>query len=130
MIGKALIEQTGFRLMEKAGIGDLTRRFVLVVLRNQRGFALKGMARAYLAELARRRGEVTAQVKSAQALSQDQVATLTETLRQAVGSKVRVETEVDPALIGGLVVKVGSRMIDSSIKSKLDKLQLAMKGTA
>lgn len=115
-------------LMEKAGIGELTRRFVLVVANNHRLFALPAMIDGYLAELARRRGEITAQVTSARSLSDSQQAALLDALRSAVGSKVQLDLKVDPALIGGLVVKVGSRMIDSSLRSKLQRLQLAMKG--
>jgi len=115
-------------LVERAGVGELTRRFVLVVAENRRLFALKAMIDGYLSELARRRGEITAEVTSARSLSDDQQAALLETLRGAVGSKVQLDLKVDPALIGGLVVKVGSRMIDSSLRSKLQRLQLAMKG--
>ncbi|GAB4237602.1 MAG: F0F1 ATP synthase subunit delta [Kiloniellaceae bacterium] len=115
-------------LMEKAGIGDLTRRFVLVVADNHRLFALPAMIEAYLAELAQRRGEITAEVTAARSLSDSQQAALLEALRSAVGSKVQLDLKVDPALIGGLVVKVGSRMVDSSLRSKLQRLQLAMKG--
>ena len=122
--------QTGamMAVLEKAGVGDLTRRFVGVVGRNRRLFALGGMIDAYLTMLARRRGEETAYVSSAAALSDKQLARLAESLRKAVGSKVRVETAVDPSLIGGLVVRVGSRMIDSSVRTKLQRMQLAMKG--
>ena len=115
-------------VLEKAGVGDLTRRFVGVVGRNRRLFAMGAMIDAFLAMLARRRGEETAYVSSAAALSDGQLERLAETLRKAVGSKVRVETEVDPALIGGLVVRVGSRMVDSSVRTKLQRMQLAMKG--
>jgi F-type H+-transporting ATPase subunit delta len=115
-------------LMDKAGIGPITRNFVLVVARNHRLFALSAMIDAYLAELAHRRGEITAQVTSARKLSDAQQAALLETLRASVGAKVQLALKVDPALIGGLVVKVGSRMIDSSLRSKLQRLQLAMKG--
>lgn len=115
-------------LMDKAGIGDIARNFVLVVARNHRLFALSAMIDAYLAELARRRGEITAEVTSARTLSDSQQAALLETLRASVGNKVQLDLKVDPALIGGLVVKVGSRMIDSSLRSKLQRLQLAMKG--
>ena len=115
-------------VMEKAGIGQLTQRFVLVVARNHRLFALPAMIEGYLAELARRRGEITAKVTSARSLSDAQQAALLETLRGSVGTKVQLDLTVDPALIGGLVVKVGSRMIDSSLRSKLQRLQLAMKG--
>jgi F-type H+-transporting ATPase subunit delta len=115
-------------LMDKAAIGDLTQRFVLVVARNHRLFALPAMIEAYLSELARRRGEITAEVTSARSLSDAQQSALLEALRSAVGGKVQLDLKVDPALIGGLVVKVGSRMIDSSLRSKLQRLQLAMKG--
>lgn len=115
-------------LMDKVETGDLTRRFVLVVAENHRLFALAGMIEAYLAELARRRGEITAEVTAARSLSDGQQAALLEALRSAVGSKVQLDLKVDPALIGGLIVKVGSRMIDSSLRSKLQRLQLAMKG--
>jgi F-type H+-transporting ATPase subunit delta len=115
-------------LMEKAETGELTRRFVLVVADNHRLFALPAMIEAYLSELAQRRGEITAEVTAARNLSDAQQAALLEALRTTVGSKVQVDLKVDPALIGGLVVKVGSRMIDSSLRSKLQRLQLAMKG--
>ena len=115
-------------IMEKAGIGALTNRFVLVVANNHRLFALPAMIEAYLAELAHRRGEITAEVTAARSLSDAQQAALLETLRGTVGGKVQLDLKVDPALIGGLVVKVGSRMIDSSLRSKLKRLQLAMKG--
>ncbi len=116
-------------ILEQAGVGELTRRFVLLVARNRRLFALDRMIAAYLAELARRRGEITARVTSATELDDEQQRALVETLRKEVGAKVQVELKVDPSLIGGLIVRVGSRMIDKSIRSKLQRLQLAMKGT-
>lgn len=115
-------------LMDKAGTSQLTQRFVLVVARNHRLFALPAMIDGYLSELARRRGEITAQVTSARSLSDGQQNALLDALRTAVGGKIQLDLKVDPALIGGLVVKVGSRMIDSSLRSKLQRLQLAMKG--
>lgn len=115
-------------LLEKAGVGELTRRFVAVVADNHRLFALSAMIESYLSELARRRGEITAEITSARALSDAQQAALLNTLRSAEGDKVQLDLKVDPTLIGGLVVKVGSRMIDSSLRSKLQRLQLAMKG--
>ena len=115
-------------VLQQAGLGDLLRRFVALVAENRRLFALTDMIDAYLAELARRRGEVTATVTSATALSEAQTASVTDALKRAVGGKVAVELRTDPSLIGGLVVKVGSRMIDSSLKSKLQRLQLVMKG--
>ncbi len=117
-------------VLDKAGISDLTRRFVLVVSGNRRLFALPAIIDAYLHELARRRGEVTAQVTAARALTQEQETALAAALKKMVGGKVEVDLQVDPELIGGLVVRVGSRMIDSSLRTKLEKLQFAMKGIA
>ena len=115
-------------ILDKASAGDLTRRFVMVVAHNRRLFALPRMIDAFLAELAHRRGEVTAQVVAAQDLSESQKDALLSALRQAIGSKVKMDLKIDPGLIGGLVVKVGSRMIDTSLRSKLQRLELAMKG--
>ena len=115
-------------ILEKAGAGELTRRFVMVVAHNRRLFALPRMIDAFLAELARRRGEVTAQVTAAHDLSDNQKDALLAALRQAIGSKVQMDLRIDKGLIGGLVVKVGSRMIDTSLRSKLQRLELAMKG--
>lgn len=115
-------------VMEKVGVSDLTRRFVLVVAQNHRLFALVSIIDTYLAELARRRGEVTAHVTSARALSDQQRQSLTDALKSTVGANVQVDVEVDQSLIGGLIVRVGSRMIDSSLRTKLQRLQLAMKG--
>lgn len=111
-----------------AGIGDLGKRFVALVASNRRLFALPDMIDAFLAELARRRGEIRAQVTAAQPLNDQQQAAIAEAIRRAVGGKVSIDLNVDPGLIGGLIVKVGSRMVDSSLKSKLQRLQLAMKG--
>lgn len=115
-------------ILDRAGAGELCRRFVLVVAANRRLFALPQMIDAYLAELSRRRGEVTAHVVSARELSAAQQDALMTSLRQAVGSKVQIDLKVDGALLGGLVVRVGSRMIDTSLRSKLERLELAMKG--
>lgn len=115
-------------ILERAGVSDLTRRFVLVVANNRRLFALPKMIRAFLAELARRRGEVRAEVTAAAPLNEAQEKALLETLSKAVGGKVQLDLKTDPSLLGGLVVKVGSRMIDTSLKTKLQRLQFAMKG--
>lgn len=115
-------------ILEKGGADSLTRRFVGVVAENNRLFVLAEMITAYLAELSRRRGEITAEVTSARPLNDDQLQQLTESLRAKLGGKVAVEADVDPSLIGGLVVRVGSRMIDASLKTKLQRLQYAMKG--
>ena len=115
-------------ILVQGGANELTRRFVGVAAENSRLFALAAMIEAYLDELARRRGEITAEVTSARALNDEQLQQLTESLRAKLGGKISVEPKVDPSLIGGLVVRVGSRMIDASLKTKLQRLQFAMKG--
>jgi len=115
-------------VLGQAGVAALTRKFVLVVAQNRRLFALRGMIEAFLAELARRRGEVTAKVTVARPLTAAQAQRLEETLRASVGGKVRIDTKIDESLIGGLIVQVGSRMVDGSLRTKLQKLQNAMKG--
>jgi F-type H+-transporting ATPase subunit delta len=115
---------------ERAGLSPLVRDFLAVVARNRRLFAVPAMIEAFLAKLAARRGEVTAEVLAAQPLSEPQLAALNEQLRRSIGSRVSVDVRVDPGLIGGLIIKIGSRMVDGSIKSKLQRLQLAMKSIA
>jgi F-type H+-transporting ATPase subunit delta len=115
-------------IAEGAGLTPLTRNFLGLVAQNRRLFAVPGMIDAFLARLASRRGEVTAEIVAAQALTPAQLDAVNEQLRKAMGSKVAVEVRVDPTLLGGLVVKVGSRMVDASLRSKLHRLQLAMKG--
>ena len=115
-------------VLQQAGTSDLVRKFVGLVARNRRLFALPQMIEEFLAELARRRGEMRAEVTAAKPLNEQQQASLAEAIRRSVGGKVAVDVKVDPALIGGLVVKVGSRMVDSSLRTKLQRLQLAMKG--
>lgn len=114
-------------ILDKGDIGDLTKGFVGLVSQNGRLFALSGIIRDFTALLASHRGEVTADVASAHPLNDAQMAELTKTLTAAVGREVRVQTSVDESLIGGLVVKVGSRMIDSSLRTKLQNMQVAMK---
>jgi len=115
-------------ILTRAGASDLTKRFVLVVAQNRRLFALPKMIRAFLAELARRRGEVRAEVTAAAPLNEAQEKALLDTLSKSVGGKIQLELKTDPSLLGGLVVRVGSRMIDTSLKTKLQRLQFAMKG--
>ena len=115
-------------LLKQAEVSALTRRFIGVVTDNRRLFALPVIIAAYLRLLAERRGEVTAAVTSAVKLNDAQAAALSETLRGAIGAKVSVELSVEPEILGGLVVRVGSRMFDSSLRTKLTRMQLAMKG--
>lgn len=115
-------------LAERAAFQPLVRNILGLMAKNCRLFVLPQVIEAYLTELAMRRGEVTAHVISAQALTDAQRSSLDERLRRAVGGKVAIELRVDPSLLGGLIVKLGSRMVDASLSSKLHRLQLAMKG--
>ena len=112
---------------ERAELSQLTRDFLAVAARNRRLFAVPAMIEAYLAKLAARRGEVTAEVTAAQPLTEAQSSALSDQLRRAVGSQVSVDLKIDPSLIGGMVVKIGSRMVDGSLRSKLQRLRLALR---
>ncbi len=114
-------------LLERAGIEGLTANFLNLVARNRRLFAVRGMIRAFRSLLARHRGEVSAQVASATELSAAQMTALRSALESAVGQDVQIESTVDASLLGGLVVKVGSRMIDNSLRTKLSNLRIAMR---
>jgi len=115
---------------EKAGLGPLTVNFLKLIARNRRLFALGDMIRNFRALAARHRGEVSADVISAHPLTDAQLAALKDALRtSARGKDVQISAKVDPNLLGGLIVKMGSRMIDSSLRTKLNNLKIAMKGT-
>ena len=114
-------------VMDEAKLSDLTKRFVGVVAGNRRLFALKGMIKQFQALLAQRRGELTAEVTSAQALTDSQRSAIEESLKKAMGTKVAVDAHVDEGLLGGLIVRVGSRMVDSSIRTKLQQLRLSLR---
>jgi F-type H+-transporting ATPase subunit delta len=111
----------------QAQLSKLTCDFLAIVARNRRLFAVPAMIEAYLEKLAERRGEVTAEVTAAQALSDTQQTALGDQLRRVVGSRVAVDVKVDPSLLGGMIVKIGSRMVDGSLKGQLQRLQLSMK---
>jgi len=115
-------------LLAAAGTGMTVRHFVAIVAQHRRLFLLVGMIDAFLATLAARRGELSAEVRSAAPLEAAQVEALKAQLAKAAGKAVNLVFRIDPALLGGLVVKLGSRMVDSSLRNKLQRLELAMKG--
>ncbi|MBC7954153.1 MAG: F0F1 ATP synthase subunit delta [Rhodospirillaceae bacterium] len=115
-------------LAEAAKFSGLTVNFLGLVAQNRRLFSLLGVIEAYLGRLAAKRGELSAHVATAVPLSPAQLDALVSNLKTAFGGDVAVDVAVDPALLGGMVVKVGSRMVDSSLKTKLQHLKLAMKG--
>lgn len=115
-------------ISEKAGFSVLTKNFLGTLAKNGRLSAFSHVADAFKILAAHHRGEVTADVKAAHALSDLQLDALKSKLRSAMGRDIAVNVTVDDTLLGGLIVKVGSKMIDSSLKTKLDRLEIAMKG--
>jgi F-type H+-transporting ATPase subunit delta len=109
-------------------LSGLTKNFLGVLAENRRISDLPAMVRAFHAIAAAQRGEVTAEVASAHALTDEQLATLEQKLRAREGRTVKLRTRIDPALLGGLVVTVGSKRIDGSIRTRLNSLAQAMKG--
>ena len=114
-------------VMGKAGISGLAANFLLFVTRKRRLFAVRDMIRAYKALVARHKGELVAQVTAAEPLSDTHLAALKDALKSVTRQDVKVDLRVDPAIIGGLVVKLGSRMVDSSLRTKLNAIKFAMK---
>jgi F-type H+-transporting ATPase subunit delta len=114
-------------VLDKAGIGGLVGNLVKVAAGNRRLFMVPDIIAAFRRLLARHRGEVSAEVTSATPLNDGQLADLKAALKASLGKDVALATAVDPGLIGGLIVKVGSRMIDGSVRTKLNSLKLVMK---
>ena len=110
------------------GVDAVTRNFLGVLAKGRRLAILGDVIRDFNKLAAHARGETTAEVTSAHPLNDDQVTALKAKLKASLGRDVAIDLRVDPSILGGLVVRVGSRMIDSSIKTKLDNLALAMKG--
>lgn len=117
-------------LAGKAGLTKLTGSFLGVLARNRRLAALPQILTAFRAMLAAKRGEVTAEVVSAVPLNAQQLEAVEASVKRHVGKTVRLEARVDPALLGGLVVRIGSRMVDASLRTRLQQLELAMRGVA
>lgn len=114
-------------ILDKAGIGGLAGNLIKVVASNRRLFAIEGVIRGFGALVARSRGEITAEVTVAEQLSAAHSKTLSAALKDVLGKEPRIEVKVDPAILGGLIVKVGSRMIDTSLRTKLNSIRTAMK---
>lgn len=114
-------------IADKAGIAGLTGNFLRVVARNRRLFAVPGMITAFRRIAAEARGEIAAEVTSAHALTAAQETELKAALKSVAGKDVAIAVTVDPSLLGGLIAKMGSRQIDTSLKTKLNSLKLALK---
>jgi F-type H+-transporting ATPase subunit delta len=121
--GKAFAAMAG-----KVGLDPITTNFLGVLARNGRKSELRAIIRAFRRLAADHRGETTAEVVTAHPLNDDQIDALKAQLRARAGRDVAIDARVDPAILGGLRIKLGSQMIDASIKTKLNNLALAMKG--
>jgi F-type H+-transporting ATPase subunit delta len=114
-------------VLDRAEIAGLSANFLKLVAANRRLFAVGDMIKAFRKLHARYKGEVTAEVTVAEPLSEKHLGTLTSALHSVTGKDVRVDVKIDPAIIGGLIVKLGSRMVDASVKTKLNSIRHAMK---
>ncbi len=115
-------------ILDKMGANALTTKFVLLLAQKRRLRVLGQITGAYEHLIAAARGETEAEVTAARALSDAEITEIKSVLKSRLGKEPRLHSKVDPTLLGGLVVKVGSRMIDSSLRTKLDGLRAAMKG--
>jgi F-type H+-transporting ATPase subunit delta len=114
-------------LLEKAELGGLAANLLKVVASNRRLFAVRDIIRGFRILVARHKGEVTAQVTLAEAPSEHHLAAIKDALKAVTKKDVQVDVKLDPSIIGGLIVKLGSRMVDSSLRTKLNALKHAMK---
>ena len=114
-------------VLDRAGVGGLAAKFLKVVASNRRLFAVRDIIKAFRALVARHKGEVTAEVTLAEQPSEQHLAAVKDALKAVTKKDVQVDVKVDPTLIGGLVVKLGSRMVDTSLRTKLNAIKFAMK---
>jgi F-type H+-transporting ATPase subunit delta len=114
-------------VLEKAGISGIAANFLRVVASNRRLFAVRDMIRAFNKLVAAHKGEVTAQVTVAEQLNDTRMNDIRAALREVTGKDVQIDMQVDPSIIGGLKVKLGSRMVDASLRTKLNSIRIAMK---
>ncbi len=114
-------------VLKTTDIGGLASNFFLLIAKNRRLSAATDIIKAFKALSADARGEITAQVTSAIPLSEAQIASLKETLKSAIGKDVDLDTTVEPEILGGLIVKFGSRMVDSSLRTKLNNMKMGLK---
>jgi len=114
-------------VLDRAGVGGLAAKFLKLVTVNRRLFAARDMVRGYRELVALHKGEATAEVTVAERLKDDHVAALKSALKAVSGRDVDLAIKIDPAIIGGLVVKLGSRMVDTSLRTKLNAIKHAMK---
>ena len=128
LIGRGDAARAIDALVPALGLDPITGKFIGVLAQNGRLAELRNVIRAVRQLASAHRGETNATVTSAHPLSDTQVAALKDRLKARVGRDVTIDAKVDPALLGGLVVRLGSQMIDASIRTKLNTLAYAMKG--
>ena len=114
-------------VLKKMKVQVLTKRFVLVLIENGRLDILQSAIDAYSQMLKSHKGEVSAEVISARALTKKQTSQIEKTLGKSLGNKVQVTSDVDEEILGGIMIKIGSKMLDASVRGKLDKLQIITK---
>jgi F-type H+-transporting ATPase subunit delta len=114
-------------VLDRAGIGGLAAKFLKLVTANRRLFAVRDMIRGFRKIVAQHKGEATAEVTVAEELKDEHVEALRAALKAVSGKDVSLDIKIDPAIIGGLVVKLGSRMVDTSLRTKLNAIRHAMK---
>jgi len=114
-------------VLQRAGIGGLAANFLRLVAANRRLFAVRDMIKAFRELVAQHKGEATAQVTVAESLKDEHTEALRAALKEVSGKDVDLDIRIDPAIIGGLVVKLGSRMVDTSLRTKLNAIKHAMK---
>jgi F-type H+-transporting ATPase subunit delta len=114
-------------ILEKAGIKGVAANFLRVVAANRRLFAVAEIIRGFNRLVAAHKGEVTAQVTVAEQLNDARMNEIRDALKQVTGKDVQIDVDVDPSIIGGIKVKVGSRMVDASLRTKLNSIKFAMK---
>jgi F-type H+-transporting ATPase subunit delta len=114
-------------VLDKSGIGGLAGRFLQVVSSNRRLFAAQDMIKAFRKLVAEHKGEVSAEVTLAERPSEPHLEAIKNALHSVTKKDVQIDVKVDPSIIGGLIVKLGSRMVDSSLRTKLNSIKHAMK---
>jgi F-type H+-transporting ATPase subunit delta len=114
-------------VLERAGIGGIAAKFLKLVTANRRLFAVRDMVKGYRELVAAHKGQATAEVTVAEELKSEHLDALRDALKAISGKTVDLAVKVDPAIIGGLVVKLGSRMVDTSLRTKLNAIRHAMK---
>ncbi|MGQ4273702.1 F0F1 ATP synthase subunit delta [Terrihabitans sp. B22-R8] len=114
-------------VLERAGIGGLVGNFVRLVAKNRRLFAIERIISGFRALVAQARGELTAKVTVAEPLSDARMRDVQAALREVTSKDVKIDVKVDPKIIGGIIVQLGSRMVDASLRTKLSAIQHAMK---